>query len=74
VPLDVIRPGDRTRSQFVLDELGDPISTGTLGPGDRLLLKPISEAFAPHIDALVAHSQYRSNAVRGLAAQAALEH
>lgn len=35
----------RTRSQVILDELRDRISAGTLAPGDRLLLKPISEEF-----------------------------
>jgi DNA-binding GntR family transcriptional regulator len=35
----------RTRSQVVLEDLRDRISAGTLAPGDRLLLKPISEEF-----------------------------
>ena len=43
--LEVIRPDYRTRSQVILEELRDRISTGTLAPGDRLLLKPISEEF-----------------------------
>jgi DNA-binding GntR family transcriptional regulator len=45
VSLEVIRPDYRTRSQVILEELRDRISTGTLAPGDRLLLKPISEEF-----------------------------
>ena len=43
--LEVIRPDYRTRAQVILEELRDRISTGTLAPGDRLLLKPISEEF-----------------------------
>ena len=42
---EVIRPDYRTRAQLVLDELRDRIATGALAPGDRLLLKPISEEF-----------------------------
>lgn len=43
--LEVIRPDYRTRAQVILEELRDRISTGVLAPGDRLLLKPISEEF-----------------------------
>lgn len=45
LPLEVIRPDYRTRAQVILEELRDRISTGTLAPGDRLLLRPISEEF-----------------------------
>jgi len=45
VSLEVIRPDYRTRAQVILEELRDRISTGILAPGDRLLLKPISEEF-----------------------------
>jgi hypothetical protein len=74
VPLDVIRPDDRARSQLVLDELRGRVSTGTLAPGDRLLLKPVSGEFGRHSDALVALRQSGLNEVRSLAARAALEH
>lgn len=43
--VEVVRPDYRTRSQVILEELRDRISSGTLAPGDRLLLKPISEEF-----------------------------
>lgn len=45
VSLEVIRPDYRTRAQVILEEMRDRISTGSLAPGDRLLLKPISEEF-----------------------------
>jgi DNA-binding GntR family transcriptional regulator len=35
----------RTRAQVILEDLRDRISTGMLAPGDRLLLKPISQEF-----------------------------
>lgn len=35
----------RTRAQVILDDLRDRISAGVLAPGDRLLLKPISQQF-----------------------------
>ena len=43
--LEVIRPDYRTRAQVILEELRDRISTGALAPGERLLLRPISEEF-----------------------------
>ena len=43
--LEVIRPDYRTRAQVILEEMRDRISTGSLAPGERLLLKPISEEF-----------------------------
>lgn len=42
---DAIRPDYKTRSQVILEELRDRISAGVLAPGERLLLKPISEEF-----------------------------
>lgn len=43
--MEEIRPDYRTRAQVILEELRDRISAGALAPGERLLLKPISEQF-----------------------------
>ena len=43
--LEVNRPHYRTLAQVILEEMRDRISTGALSPGERLLLKPISEEF-----------------------------
>ena len=40
-----ISPGYRTMSQMIAEDLQDRISAGTLAPGERLLLKSLSEQF-----------------------------
>jgi DNA-binding GntR family transcriptional regulator len=45
VSIEEISPGYRTMAQVILEDLRDRISAGTLAPGERLRLKPLSEQF-----------------------------